>query len=45
MKNWLYRMEYKYGRHAVKNLIMTVVIGMALVYVADLLNPTGNLQS
>ena len=45
MKNWLYRMEYKYGRHAIQNLMMTVVIGMALVYVADLLNPTVNLQS
>lgn len=43
MKNWLYRLEYKYGRKAIPNLMMTVVIGMALVYVADLLNPTINL--
>ncbi len=45
MKTWLYRMEYKYGRHAIVNLMQTVVIGMALVFVADLLNPTVNLAS
>ena len=45
MKNWLYRLEYKYGRKAIPNLMMTIVIGMALVYVADLLNPTINLTS
>lgn len=38
-------MEYKYGRKAIPNLMMTVVIGMALVFVADLLNPSVNLQS
>ncbi len=45
MKNWLYRMEYKYGRKAIPNLIQTIVIGMALVFVADLLNPTVNLSA
>ena len=45
MKNWLYRMEYKYGRKAIPNLMLTVVLGMALVFVADLLNPMVNLQS
>lgn len=45
MKKWLARMEYKFGRKAIPNLMMTVVIGMALVFVADLLNPTVNLQS
>lgn len=45
MKNWLYRMEYKYGRKAIPNLMLTVVIGMGLVFVGDLLNPVVNLQS
>ncbi len=45
MKKWLYRLEYKYGRNAIPNLMLTVVIGMALVYVADLLNPTIHLSS
>lgn len=45
MKNWLYRMENKYGHKAIPNLMMTVVIGMAIVFVADLLNPSVNLQS
>ena len=44
MKKWLYRMEYKYGKNAVNNLMLTVVIGMAIVYLADRLNPTVDLQ-
>lgn len=45
MKNWLYRMEFKYGRKAIPNLMLTVIIGMGLVFVGDLLNPVVHLQS
>ncbi len=45
MNKWLYRMEYKYGRKAIPNLMLTIVAGMAIVFVADLLNPTVNLIS
>lgn len=34
---WLYRLEYKYGNHYIKNLMTIVVAGMALVYVADMM--------
>ncbi len=45
MKRWLNRISYKYDRYAIHNLMMTVVIGMAIVFIADLFNPSVNLQS
>lgn len=35
-KTLLYRLEYKFGRFAIPNLMMLIVGGMALVYIADL---------
>lgn len=33
---WLYKLENKFGRHYIRNLMAVVVIGMAGVYVLDL---------
>lgn len=36
MKNKLYKWEYKYGRYAIHNLMLVIIAGQALVYLADL---------
>lgn len=33
--SWLQKMDYKYGRHAIRNLMSIIVIGMAIVFVID----------
>ncbi len=33
---WIYRFEYKYGRHAIENLMYYIVGGMAVVFVLNL---------
>lgn len=43
--NWLDKLERKYGRHAIPNLMTTIVAGMALVFVCDLLFPRAQLTS
>jgi len=35
-KNWLGRMNYKYGRRAITNLMNIIVFGMALVFLSDI---------
>lgn len=42
---WLDKLERKWGRHAIPNLMMTVVMGMALVFACNLLFPRANLIS
>lgn len=34
-QNWLSRLERKYGRYGIENLMNTIVIGMGLIYVLD----------
>lgn len=41
--NWLDKLERKYGRFAISGLMTTVVAGMALVFVCNLLFPRANL--
>lgn len=33
---WLYKLEYKYGRHYIRNLMTIVVAGMVVVYLLDM---------
>src|SRR5665648_175947 len=35
-RSWLQKMDYKYGRHAISNLMRFIVFGMAFVFIADL---------
>lgn len=32
---WLYKLEYKYGKYCIKNLMTYIVAGMAIVYMLD----------
>lgn len=43
--NWLDKMERKYGRFAIPNFMTTIVTGMAMVFVCNLLFPRANLIS
>jgi len=35
-RSWLQKLDYKYGRKAIRNLMSIIVFGMALVFLADL---------
>lgn len=35
MRNWLQRMSFKFGRYAIENLMMYIVMGMGLVFALD----------
>lgn len=37
LKNYLNRLEYKYGRYAIHNLMLIIIGAMAIVFVADLM--------
>lgn len=39
MNNWLQRMNYKFSRYSIENLMIYVVIGMAAVYIGTMLLP------
>lgn len=41
----LYRLEWKYGKYAIPNLMLIVVIGMFTVYVAELMFPQVGLSA
>ncbi len=43
--NWLYKLEYKYKRYAITNLMLAVVIGQAMVYFADMFAPAAQIIS
>ncbi len=45
MKKWLYKAEYKYGKYCIPNLMLVVVIGQAMVYIADMFAPSAGLSS
>jgi membrane associated rhomboid family serine protease len=45
MKKWLYKAEYKYGKYCIPNLMLVIVIGQAMVYVADMFAPSAGLSS
>lgn len=34
---WLYKLEYKYGKYCIRNLMTYIVAGMAIVYVLDMM--------
>lgn len=34
---WIYRFEYKFGRHAIENLMYYIVGGMAVVFIMDII--------
>lgn len=36
---WLYKLDYKYGRYHIRNLMKYIVLGMAIVFVADIIFP------
>ncbi|MEG0616489.1 MAG: hypothetical protein RR508_02865 [Oscillospiraceae bacterium] len=36
---WLNKMERKFGRFAIPNLMMIIIIGQGMVFLADMLNP------
>ena len=38
-KRWLYKMEYKYSRHAIQNLMLVITAGMLIVLVGSFINP------
>ncbi|MDO4566439.1 MAG: hypothetical protein Q4B42_03825 [Oscillospiraceae bacterium] len=45
MMRWLYRMEYKYGRWAVQDLMKIIAIGQLAVYLVNYIFPAFNLIS
>lgn len=44
MNKWIYKMEYKYGRFCIPNLMLTIIIGQGLVYFANLFVPAARLS-
>lgn len=34
---WLYKLEYKYGKYSLRNMMTIIVAGMAVVYVLDMM--------
>lgn len=36
---WLYKLEYKYGKYYIHNLMMIIVVGMFIVYAANMMMP------
>lgn len=43
--NWLNKLERKCGRFAIPNLMMIVIIGQGMIFLADMLNPAMGLIS
>ncbi len=41
---WLYKLEYKYSKFAINNLMLVIVIGQAMVYFADLFAPAAQVS-
>ncbi len=41
---WLYKLEYKYSKFAINNLMLVIVIGQAMVYFADLFAPAAQIS-
>lgn len=42
---WVYRLERRLGRYYIPHLMLTVIIGQAMVYIGTLLNPSVALMS
>lgn len=42
---WLYKLEWKYGRFAIPNLMLAIVLGMLTVFLGDLFFPQLGLSS
>lgn len=45
MMKWVYRLERKFGRFYIPRLMLVIIAGQAMVYLADLLNPSIGLIS
>lgn len=41
---WIYRLEYKYGRYALENLMFYIVAGMGVVFVMEYILPFFNIN-
>ncbi|NLW79786.1 MAG: hypothetical protein GXY32_10305 [Ruminococcaceae bacterium] len=41
---WLYKLEYKYGRRYIRRLMLIVVIGMVVVYLADVFGASAGMS-
>ena len=41
MDNWLRKVEHKYRRYAISNLMTHIVIGMGIVYFMSIMSPVG----
>lgn len=44
MMKKLYKWEYKYGRYAIRNLMLIIIFGQAMVYLADLFTWSVNIS-
>lgn len=42
---WLYKLERKFGRYCIPNLMMIIIIGQGMVYLANMLNPSIGIAS
>ncbi len=42
---WLYKLEYKYRKYSIENLMMVVVLGQAMVYFANMFAPAAQIAS
>ena len=42
---WLYRLERKFWRYAIPNLMLIIIIGQGMVFVANMLNPSIGITS
>ncbi|MEG2021660.1 MAG: rhomboid family intramembrane serine protease [Oscillospiraceae bacterium] len=40
---WLYKLERKFGRFAIPNLMMMIIIGQGMVFIANMINPNINI--
>lgn len=43
--NWVYKLERKFGHICIHNLMLVVIVGQAMVYIADLLSPMVGISS
>ena len=45
MMKWFYKLEYKHGNWCIPNLMLVIILGQALVYVADMFSYTFSLTA
>lgn len=42
---WLYKLERKFGKFCIPNLMMIIIVGQGMVFLADMLNPAVGIAS